>query len=618
MEKESERDVTSGRLANNRSSVERWTRALSVLGFTLILSLFLLASWIPPARHYEISMYSVYPPEFWIMVILSFSIGQVILVANAVVGTGNRRWWVLGLIILLLTNTLLLSLPSIRGYSVYGNDDVLTHIGHTKDILRDGRVGELDFYPVEHILGSVISLIGGQDVKTISFIIPPLFSLLFVVFSFVLIRRIAASRSVMLLAMCISAIMLYGNTHLAYSPYPQSFMFLPLVLYVYLRSRHRSAPRSYVIALLLTIPALILFHPLITLLLVLAFIVHDLSTKYGDLEKKSSFQFRNLRKSRYAILIALTAFFSWQFYVYILVGSLEKTFSGLVGRTQLSEFQTYSTLARTAGTPLVDLVALVFSVLGQFIILGMMAFFSVMLIIKRRNQSSQEKLFYVIFCSMAFLFFAALSMVGLFATNVVGFGRIFAIAALFASLPIAHTITMYLRSSSTRSTVMKTAKVVILLVIVISLVLLSTFNLYMSPRTKYGAVDVMPSELNGMESFFSMRDDKILILELGISQDRFYDAIYGREVPRTNVFYLSTQPLDHFGYSNHSGFGNCYEGPRYFLLTQLGRDFYPNVYPEYPGEWRFTTEDFARLQEDVSVNHVLTNSGIDVYITTNQ
>ena len=119
-----------------------------------------------------------------------------------------------------------------------------------------------------------------------------------------------------------------------------------------------------------------------------------------------------------------------------------------------------------------------------------------------------------------------------------------------------------------------------------------------------------------METFFQNRNDKIPIMEFGISQERFHNVIYNTEAIRTNIAYeIKTVPPDHFGYENYTSFGNYNKNPTYFLLNDIGRNFYSYVYPEYRDKWRFTQDDFSRLEEDSGVQIIYRNGNLDIYLT---
>src|SRR5205809_1309070 len=84
----------------------------------------------------------------------------------------------------------------------------------------------------------------------------------------------------------------------------------------------------------------------------------------------------------------------------------------------------------------------------------------------------------------------------------------------------------------------------------------STFNLYLSPITKKENQQVAESELVGMKWFFEHRDQSMSVYELGLSQLRFYQALFGVAAPATNLRYgpVAT-PVDHFGYQNGTALG---------------------------------------------------------------
>jgi len=151
------------------------------------------------------------------------------------------------------------------------------------------------------------------------------------------------------------------------------------------------------------------------------------------------------------------------------------------------------------------------------------------------------------------------------------------------------------------------------------LITLSIFTLHLSPVIKQSNQQVPMSDFYGMATFFETRDDSILILEHGTSQMRFHDAIYGRSYPKVNIRYGQGYdepllPIDHFGYNTSFSFGSNYDGMRYFLLTTQGREFYENMYPEFPENWRFTEQDFEMLELDTSVIRVGSNENLDLYL----
>lgn len=124
---------------------------------------------------------------------------------------------------------------------------------------------------------------------------------------------------------------------------------------------------------------------------------------------------------------------------------------------------------------------------------------------------------------------------------------------------------------------------------------------------------VTENEIIGMTWFFDHRNENMLIQEIGLSQFRFHNAIYGRHAPVKNIWYENTRPIDHFDYTNQTSFGDYDEDIKYMLVTTLGRITYPELYPNYKKQWRFTPDDFHMLENDKTVLRIYDNSNLNVY-----
>ena len=117
-----------------------------------------------------------------------------------------------------------------------------------------------------------------------------------------------------------------------------------------------------------------------------------------------------------------------------------------------------------------------------------------------------------------------------------------------------------------------------------------------------------------MTWFFDSRNEEMLIQELGITQKRFHDAIFGRTIPSKNVRYgKTTRPVDHFEYINKTSLGDYYEDQRYLLISRLGRLLYPEVHTKYKKHWKFTPADFCMLEQDNTVLRIHDNGNLNIY-----
>ena len=112
-----------------------------------------------------------------------------------------------------------------------------------------------------------------------------------------------------------------------------------------------------------------------------------------------------------------------------------------------------------------------------------------------------------------------------------------------------------------------------------------------------------------------MRRGRVGIDERGINMWRFRDALYGTEGygDRQVVATSGNSPPPHFGYDTNATLGASYDSDRYLVLTELGREYYPNMYPDYREFWSFESADYQRLERDGTVSHLYDNGEVDVY-----
>jgi hypothetical protein len=145
----------------------------------------------------------------------------------------------------------------------------------------------------------------------------------------------------------------------------------------------------------------------------------------------------------------------------------------------------------------------------------------------------------------------------------------------------------------------------------------STFNLYFSPIIKAPNLQSPESDHSGMSTFFSYRNESFIVLDYGLVSYRFYDAIYGRSVKRVNITLGNPNTIipDHFGYQNETLSQMFYSDSKYLLLNDHGRGFYPNMYPEFKNNWRFSSDDFERINFDNHIQKVYSNRNLEIFIT---
>jgi hypothetical protein len=277
-----------------------------------------------------------------------------------------------------------------------------------------------------------------------------------------------------------------------------------------------------------------------------------------------------------------------------------------------SQYSSILDITTSAKVPITEIIKLMFYSFGQSIILVIATILSIIYLIKTKGLDKLN--FFELISITEFALFLVLSSLGFFLSYYISFNRIFMFTIPFSLILIASCINRILTQDKTERN-SKNFFLVICFLALISIVYLSTFNLYPSPLIKKENQQVTAGELKGMETFFEKRNDSVRTLQLGITQLEFYNAIYGRLAKKTNILYGDiTFPPDHFGYLNNTSLAQMHDMPLYLALTSLGRNYYSNIFPGYKKYWRFTEEDFSRLENDPGVDEVYLNGDITIYL----
>jgi hypothetical protein len=595
---------------------DRWFKIISIMGFFLILVILTILLNVGPATSYEFSIYDAYPGYFWVFLLSAIFIGQVVIFGSAINQSG-KNYWYFGLGIILVSNAILLFMPIIRGYYFSEDGDVLSHIGYMKDILLTSGIGG-DRYPMDHILGVIIHEFSGLTLSEITLIVPPLFSFFFILSIYFVGKTIFQTKFELLILVLLSSILMFGNGLFAFIPNAQAFSLVPLILYLAFRMYQGADAKKYNILLLLICFLIVFYHPLITIMVILILCLMQLLQYI--LEK---FEKRIIKKVNYTytIFFMLAVFSLWSSYLREAVNVAEPMIDRILGQAAVeSELQKKVDLVSQANVDPIYLVKLVFASYGQFIILGILSLLCLGLILKSMNNQNTKSNFYKGIPLMGFLMFLLFSILIFLSINQFGFKRILNFAILFSLLMIPTGICLFFYTDpKNKSFSGKTAlKLLGVMIIFFCITFFSTFNLYYSPIIKQANQQVPKSDYVGMSTFFSYRDDSLSVLELGPTSFRFYDAIYGRSAKRMNIFYFDQGekmiPPDHLGSQNETVLRDFFTNSKYLILNDRGRDFYPNMYPEFKEKWRFLTTDFEQLKNNEKIQRVYSNRNMEIYL----
>jgi len=275
---------------------ERTLTVTAAICFVLLAVAILLA-WKSPSTGYEVSIYWATPYLFWIFLLLAV-IGGISIVVHQVYTKGYQRHhlWMVGLLLIILSNGLMLALPAIRGYALYGRGDPCSHLGWIQDIILTGHSDRDLFYPVLHTYTAAFSSICDIEPVWLHKYLPAYFGMLYIPFMYLFARSILSHKGQVILATLAAATFQVPVAY--FTPDNLSTLYLPLALFTLIRSNISAKSKAqysllFVIMLLLFAP----FHPIsagVFLLIILTlWIPRRLLAFRSHFSGESSFRFNS-------------------------------------------------------------------------------------------------------------------------------------------------------------------------------------------------------------------------------------------------------------------------------------------------------------------------------------
>lgn len=580
------------------------------VGFGGIILVAVIALLTPPAEGYEMSIYAAFPWYFWALLIATLLVGHLVVLREALSPDEDRPGWWLGLLIVLLGNAILVLLPYVRGYPYFERADVLTHLGHIKTIQTTGAVGPANIYPNIHQLVLSLSYATGLEPMRVINAVSAIISLFSILAAVALVAAVYDRRRA-LFSVPFASVLIGGTAHMNPSPFVQSMLILPFVLYLFVREQQTHA-LTVRIALVVSLIALVIYHPLTSLFAIVFFAI------YGVLQLSPVRNFllnphdaaEGLTGPGTAHRLLLGTFVAWYYtFAGILIRTesvLETLFGSTGGESTLDSYS--STVSRTSPA-IVDLLRIFLLEYGTTIVLlGFSGLHLVTAVVDRVRSRISMNVFELSF-SLTAMAFAGIAGVFLVVDLIVGFGRPLMAAHYFAVLVIGSFFFDLYRRSGESPNVTRALGVVLTILIVFSV-----FGTYHSPLTIRINQQVTEAELDGAEWYLSQTNPSVPHTEYGIDMYRFEDAMNGFQAD--NLTKDPEPPPDHFGYATGETFGAEYNESHYFVVTSAGLQYYPTIWPNYEQFWRYTPADFERLETDPTVSRIYTNGGFETYYIT--
>lgn len=577
---------------------EKILKILVIIGFLLTTYNFLVL-FLHQSQGYVVDIYSELPLQFFISLILCFTLGSAILFF----GRGITRK--LGTLLLILTYSAILLIPYMLGYYSMGRADDMTYIGEYLQISTSGTIAGWDIYPASHILGAALTMVTGLAPNLVSFIIPFVFSYLFVG-GLILFSRCFLNDDQMLVSIAIpSSLILYlGPYNFLNVPHSLFFAMMPLflfILYRFIKEKQNFSSILLIFPLTFLIPFM---HPFIVFFVVLILLIMIIISPIME-----KFFHENYKQVIIPLLIVITGFLAWFLNTTRLLGNFRQSFLSYVYKaTEPVFFETAEKLAKI-NISYFKIIKLLTLFYGRYVIPFLFIAGALTILFFQKNRISQilKKrmvfllLFYfILFCIEAILFFNPFISHQPDRLTNLNF-------VIYAQVPL-FALSLYVMLIKPETSCLK---MLLLLLILSGIWGLSLFGTFDSPNVFRTNVALTNNEVHGMQWFYASSVTENV--KVPISQiDRFHDLFADGSVENGNGL-----PY-HFGYLNDNrSFSeiNMASGERgYIILLSIDELLYQKI-PGYSEVGRYTAEDFHRFRNDDSINKIFDSTNIEIYST---
>ncbi|WP_155400366.1 hypothetical protein [Methanosarcina mazei] len=572
---------------------------LAIFCFFLLIRNILILKFVEPSG-YVVDIYSMFPFSFYLGLIFCY------FVASFLVLSGKK---LIGLLILCTNHLEILLIPYMLGYYSMGRADDMSYIGEYLQIANSGHFAIWDVYPASHIIGAILSIVSSLEAHIVSFIIPIMFSFLFIMGIYLFSRELFPHACIKSLVIPSSFIFYIGVYNFLNVPHALFFAFMPMYLFVmrsyFQNEKHVVLPFSVIFVLMtLLIPYT---HPFIVFFLIVVFILHLIP----QIPYISQLEILKIPPVNLASFLILTvSFFSWLIYSDRLMGSLRISYSGFINKmTEPVFFKTSDQLTKIHFSFL-DYVQLFSIFYGRYLIptafiVASFIFFYYNKNILRNNIFKNYPYSVVLYA--AFLFIQLI----LFLNPLISHqpDRITNLNFMvYVQIPL-FVISIYVFFlQKTKSFY----RVCLVCMILTSVWTLSLFGGLDSPRIYRTNAALTYNEVEGISWFYDLKDNDAII-SIPLSQINRFHYLFGEDTKDS----LKHFP-DHFGYSNNSSKIKeiNFELGSYFYIVLLTID--ELLYQEVPGYvevGRYYKSDFIRLRDDTSINKIYDSLNIEIFIS---
>jgi hypothetical protein len=571
-----------------------------------------------PAVAYEPCIYYATPFIVWLVLFINLVCGIGIVIYQ--VGSKRHRkdnLWILGLGLILLSYTIILSLWIIRGYALWCLGDPAVHLGLIQGIISNGHIGQENIYPIIHIYAAQISSISGVSPIMPHRVIPLIFALLYVAFMYLLAKSVLPDKGQVILAL-LASMTLMPPTYLNFTPNMAANFVFPLAISLFIKS-FSPGTAQWEILFIIMIFLFPVFHPVPTFaLFVTMFVIWLGNRMWNSIQwKHVKRRFTDLKFSVANLLLIVVWSISWfsEFYHWdATILNIKRVIIGDIGGW-VTDYVEKAVHAEALGFSVTQYFLRLY---GGNLIYMIIALLAVPILIKK-FQPSLLKLIYLygpiaVLAAGTIMFF--LLRVGFCPPRLVVY--IIILCTPFVGFLLYEFLKRMYHFRA--NTLLKILTMCTILVFLVAVSVHGAARLYPSPYIYMDNWQITRTEIAGMDWFLHRKDVDLEITGIMIMPGQFaqflltQDQLVGRYdilTPRGMIREDLRLPW-RFGYNNYATLGQVFAQDIYMVLTCRDKSLYRDIFPTI-AEIRFTPQDFERINYDPTVNHIYSNGGFDAY-----
>jgi len=570
----------------------------NAIGFILI-AIFSILIYTSELIGYTISMYTSIPPLYWILFFIPLVIG----IANSVflIATKYNPILLFETILLMFITRLIFScLPILKGISMWGTGDPVTHLYEFNVILNTGHFASGLYYPISHVLLSCVTIITNSDLQYIFLRSNYILFIPAILGVYLLARELFQNKTQVMLYIIITFALISGFG--MFFPISNAYSIAPLFIFLFLKASKTDTfnSKTYMLLSILFCILYIPFHPHAVACLIIifcTFLLFEKCSKYYAIPE--------FIKSNYSAIIILLLgilFFAWySSFGMFKIGILKIADSFSVSYNP-SQFDSLLNTASTASSYGYNPIEYGLRTYYSLIIILFFTLIALYFIYRDWQHGVKKYTLLILYPSIAiFISITILLYIGKYD----GYGpeRFLGFATLFGFFAMIYALHQ-LFFGQAKSNRVYFLKIVILFLFILGWCSMNFAVSYPSPFTLSWSPQYVES-------------DKVSIDWIKANSINFdVNSITLQLVLQRNGIGIHYAPF-HFNYNSKPHLGSSFDKYQYLLINKLDQILYIELFPNLAKD-RWYSHDFLRLDNDFSVNKIHTVGETNIWLISPQ